>query len=112
MNETRIIMKGKVRIKLKKPVLVVGLPGIGLVGKLAVEHMVKELKAEKIADLYSPHFPHQVIMLKKGTLRMLKNKFYAWRNVKKGGSDVVLLVGDVQAVTSEAQYEVCGRMLD
>ncbi len=110
MEKTTILTK---EIKeLKNPVLIEGLPGIGLVGKLAAEHMIKELKAEKIAELYSPHFPHQVLMRRKGTIRMLKNKFYLWRNPDPQGSDLVILIGDVQAITSEAQFEVCGAMLD
>lgn len=110
MKGTLIISKKGA--KLKNPILIEGLPGIGLVGKLATEHLIRELKAEKVAELYSEHFPHQVLMLKKGTLRMLKNKFYAWRNPRKGGNDLLLLVGDVQAVTPEAQFRVCNAILD
>jgi len=106
MKETFILAK---KVKLKNPVLVEGLPGIGLVGKLAAEHMIKELKAEKFAELYSPHFPHQVLMLRKGIMRMLKNKFYYIKGKKQ---DIVVLVGDVQAVTPESQFEVCGDILD
>ncbi|MFH0817542.1 MAG: proteasome assembly chaperone family protein [Candidatus Micrarchaeota archaeon] len=110
MDKTTIIAKEVTG--LKNPILIEGLPGIGLVGKLAADHMIKELKAEKIAELYSPHFPHQVLMLKKGILRMLKNKFYLWRNPDPNGSDVIILIGDVQAITSEAQFEVCGAIID
>jgi len=106
MKETLIVSK---KVRLKSPVLVEGLPGIGLVGKLAAEHMIKELKAEKVAELYSSHFPHQVLMLKKGILRMLKNKFYVIRGKRH---DIVVLVGDVQAVTPESQFQVCGEILD
>ncbi len=107
MIETTIVEKKKV--KMRNPILIEGLPGIGLVGKLAADHMIKELKAEKVAELYSPHFPHQVLMQKNGMMRMLKNKFYL---VKGKKNDVLILVGDVQAVTSEAQYEITGKMLD
>ncbi len=107
MRETHIIHKKG--IKMKSPILVEGLPGIGLVGKLAADHMIKELKAEKVGELISPHFPHQVLMQKNGVLRMLKNKFYL---VKGKKHDILILVGDVQAVTSEAQYEVTGKILD
>ncbi len=110
MHKTTIISKEAGQ--LKNPILIEGLPGIGLVGKLAAEHMIKELKAEKIAELYSPHFPHQVLMLRKGIVRMLKNKFYLWRNPDPNGSDLIILIGDVQAITSEAQFEVCGTMID
>jgi hypothetical protein len=106
------IVISKKGVKLKNPILLEGLPGIGLVGKLAAEHLIKELKAEKVAEIYSEHFPHQVLMLKKGTLRMLKNKVYAWKNPRKGGNDILILVGDIQAVTPEAQYEVCNVILD
>ncbi|MBI5158519.1 proteasome assembly chaperone family protein [Candidatus Micrarchaeota archaeon] len=110
--DVKTVIVERKTVKLRKPVLIEGLPGIGLVGKLAAEHLLRELKAEKIADLYSPHFPHQVLMKKNGTIRMLKNKFYAWKNPKKDGHDLLILIGDVQPITSESQYEVCSVILD
>lgn len=107
MDKTTIIVHKK--IKMKSPILVEGLPGIGLVGKLAVDHIVKEKKAVKVATLYSPHFPHQVIMRKSGVFRMVRLKFY---HVKGQKNDLLLLAGDVQPITSEAQYEVNGKILD
>lgn len=107
MNETTIVEIEK--FKPKNAILIEGLPGIGLVGKIAAEHLIAELKAKKVADLYSPHFPHQVIMQKNGVMRMIKNRFY---HVKGKKNDLLILVGDVQAVTSEAQYEATGKMLD
>ena len=107
MNETTIIEKE--HVKMKSPILIEGLPGIGLVGKIAADHLIAELKATKVAELYSPHFPHQVIMQKNGVMRMIKNRFY---HVKGKKNDLLILVGDVQAVTSDAQYEVTGKMLD
>lgn len=107
MIETTIVELEKV--KMKNPILIEGLPGIGFVGKIAADHMVRELKAKKIAEIYSPHFPHQVIMQKNGVMRMIKNKFYLIKGKK---NDILILVGDVQAITSEAQYEVTGKMLD
>ncbi len=96
-------------MKFKNPVVIEGLPGIGLVGKLAAEHLVRELEAKRIAEIYSPHFPHQVIMRKNGTIRMLRNVIYGY---KKGKVELIILLGDVQAVTSEAQFEVTNKMLD
>ena len=45
---------------LKEPALIEGLPGVGYVGKLAAEHLVEEFRAEKFAEMRSPHFPHHV----------------------------------------------------
>ncbi|MGC9058054.1 MAG: proteasome assembly chaperone family protein [Candidatus Micrarchaeia archaeon] len=96
-------------MKLKSPIAIEGLPGIGLVGKIAAEHLARELKAKRIAEVYSPHFPHQVIMRKNGTIRMLRNVIYGY---KKGNVEIVILLGDVQAVTPEAQFEVANKIID
>jgi len=44
--EVRILEKPKLR----DTILIEGLPGIGLVGKLAADHMLDELKAKKFAE--------------------------------------------------------------
>jgi len=108
MIETTIIEKDGFG-KLKNPVMVTGLPGIGLVGQVVAKYMIKKMGGKKIADLYSPHFPHQVLMTKKGGMRLLKNKFYV---IRLKSRDLVLVVGDVQAITGQGQYEVAGKILD
>lgn len=107
MKETTIIEKEK--IKLKNGVLITGLPGIGFVGRVVGKYLVEELKAKKVAELYSPHFPHQVFMTKKGGIRLIKNTFY---QVKGKRRDILLLVGDVQALTTVGQYEVADKVID
>ena len=109
MKET--IIRERKHAKLNKPVLVVGLPGIGSVGKLVAEHLIKELGAERIATLYSPYFPYQVIMRKNGMVRFVNNRFYAIRR-KGAKNDIVILTGDTQAVTPEGQYDVNHRIVN
>lgn len=96
------------KLKPRNPILLVGLPGIGNVGSLVGEHMKNELKAKKFGTLYSPHFPHQVIMLKSGGIRLVSNRFYLWKNPSKNkdANDIIILVGDFQALSSEGQYEI------
>jgi len=108
MKETIIIEKEKVK-KLKNPAVVIGLPGIGLIGQVVSKYIAKELKAKKIAVLYSPHFPHQVLMTKRGTMRLIRNSFYLHRGKKR---DLIILVGDIQAMSSQGQYEVAGKIID
>lgn len=106
MKNTRIFYNKK--IKLNKPILLVGLPGIGNVGSLVVEHLKNELKAQKLATLYSPHFLHQALMLKSGGLRLVSNRFY----VKDlNGYSLILLLGDTQAGSPEGQYEVNEKII-
>ena len=107
MNKTIIYLKKK--IKMKDPVMIVGLPGIGNVGSLVGEHIKNETTAEKFAVLYSPFFPHQAIMGKNGGLRLVNNRFYHFKNKK--GRSIVVLVGDVQAGSPKGQYDVNERIV-
>lgn len=109
MKETFIKELGKV--ELNNPVLIEGLPGLGLVGRIATRYLIKELKAEKFAFLYSPHFPYHVLVNRKGDIRLLRGAFHFWKN-KDGESDLMLLTGDAQAQTIEGQYEVSDCILN
>jgi uncharacterized protein (TIGR00162 family) len=104
-------IKELAKVELNNPVLIEGLPGLGLVGKIAIRFLVKQLKAEKFAYLYSPHFPYFVLVSKKGSVRLLRGTFYYWRN-KNGDNDLVFFTGDSQAQTIEGQYEISDRLID
>ncbi len=105
-------IRWKKGVKANKPILIVGLPGIGNVGKLVAEHLRRELGAVKIATIYSPHFPHQVVMLKNGGVRLVNNRFYLIKAKKQTGNDILLLTGDAQAISPEGQYEVNSKIVD
>jgi uncharacterized protein (TIGR00162 family) len=109
MKETYI--KEFLQIEPTNPVLIEGLPGLGLVGKIALRYMIKQLKAKKIAYLYSPHFPYFVLVNKKGNVRLLRGAFYYYKN-PNGPNDIILFTGDSQSQTIEGQYEIADRILD
>jgi uncharacterized protein (TIGR00162 family) len=94
------------------PVLIEGLPGLGLVGKIAMRYLIKQLKAQKIAYLYSPHFPYFVLVNKKGNVRLLRGTFYYWKNPKENANDLILFTGDSQSQTIEGQYEITDCLLE
>ena len=98
--------------KLRNPILIEGLPGIGNVGKLAVEHLIDSIDAKKFADLYSKDFPPQVFINPDGTTELVKNEFYYWKAAKKNQRDIVLLTGDYQGLSSHGQYELVEKILD
>lgn len=107
----KTLIKEKTQLKLKDPVLLEGLPGLGMVGRIATRYLIKQLKAKKLADLYSPHFPYYVLVNKKGSVRLLRAEFHFWKN-DTGEHDFILLTGDHQAQTIEGQYEVVSCILD
>ena len=98
-------------IKPRKPILLAGFPGLGYIGKITVGYMVKQLKAEKLAELYSPFFPHHVITNSQGSARLPRAEFYFWKNPTED-KDLIFLTTDAQAQTVEGQYEVVDSFLD
>jgi len=108
--ESDSLLFEKVSKKVKKHgVVIVGLPGIGLVGKIVVDYLIKQLKAKKFAVFYSPAFPPQVIMKKSGKVRMLSYRFY---HANVSSKEFIFLVGDIQPFESEWQYYVCKGLLE
>ncbi len=109
MNETTVVEYSEKQ--LENPVMIVGLPGIGLIGKLVAEHLIDELKAEKIMEIFSPCLPPQVNVNADGTTKLVSNEIYAWKGDGKT-PDLLLIVGDYQSVTNEGHYELAGIYLD
>lgn len=106
MNETKIFFDKKP--KLKNPVCLVGLPGIGNIGRIAIGYMVHILKAKKFAELYSPYF-FPFVMIHNNMVHTLRNEFYYCAGKSH---DLILLIGDCQTYDPKGHYEVVGKILE
>jgi len=91
-------------------ILVCGLPGAAFVGKIPVDYMVQQLKAELIGEIYSKHFPPYVIINKDGLVELLRNELHCVKN--DSGRFIVFLSGNAQAFSPEGQYEIVETVLD
>ncbi|MCD6478079.1 MAG: proteasome assembly chaperone family protein [Candidatus Aenigmarchaeota archaeon] len=100
------------KVKLNNPILIEGLPGIGNVGRVSAQFLIDQLKAEKFAELYSPHF-YPFTIIHNNVAEVLKNEFYYWKD-PKGKNDLVILIGDSQAGESggEGHYDIVEKILD
>lgn len=97
--------------KLNNPILIEGLPGIGNVGKVAVDFLVDELNATKIYEVTSHTFPHSVFVNEDNLVELPKIEiFYKKFNNKK--QDLILLCGDVQPIDEVSSYEFSEKVLD
>ncbi|QSZ66825.1 proteasome assembly chaperone family protein [Methanofollis aquaemaris] len=95
--------------KVQADILVEGLPGIGQVGKLVVEHMIQELGAEKIVDIISVFLPPQVLIDPGGVVRLPANEIYLWKGEEKS---IAFLIGDFQSTSNEGHYLLADAYLD
>jgi len=111
-KHTRVVYSEKP--KLKNPLFIEGLPGIGYVGRNVADFLVEELKAKKFAELYSHHFPPVVLLDQKNTGRIIpiKNEFYYWKAKKKGQRDLIILIGDAQSMDPQGHYELAEIIID
>jgi len=107
------LMESKIKVledvKLKNPVFVEGLPGIGNVGRIAAGYLISELKMKKFAEMYSPHFLPLVILQGDAVAHMLKCEFYYYKGKK---NDIIVFTGDTQSISPEGHYEICEKVLD
>ncbi len=97
--------------KLKNPILVVGLPGIGNVGKVAVDFMIADTKAKKLCGFFSYSLPNSVFVNDENLVELPSIEVY-YKITGKGKQDLLFLAGDIQPTNEEASYEFCDRVLD
>jgi len=108
-REIKFVYSSTDRPKLKSPHLVCGFPGSGYVGKLAVDHLIQELPAKHLVDIYSSSFPPQVMIKADGTADLMKNSIFWWQS---RDGDLLLLTGDSQPANPDSEYSLAEEVLD
>ncbi len=111
LSDTRI--QELVKVQMKDPILVQGLPGLGYVGKVAVDYFVEKLKPKKFAELYSSYllFPDGnlgINISEDGTYSLPKYEFFGYNEREP---HAIFLTGDAQPSVT-GQYEVAAIVLD
>jgi uncharacterized protein (TIGR00162 family) len=96
--------------KLRNPIMICGLPDSGNVAKLVIEQLVKQLKAEKFAEIYSNSLPPRVRIREDGTVDLMKHSMFCWMG--GDGKDIVLYTGDAQPANPEAAYALADKALE
>jgi len=108
MSTWKIEQIGK-KPKLRKPIFVEGLPGIGNVGKVAVDFLIDELKAKKLFEITSYTFPHSVFVNEDNLVELPRIELFYTTSKKQ---DLIFLCGDVQPTDEVSSYEFSDKMLD
>jgi uncharacterized protein len=111
MNTQIIFLNEK---KYENATLITGLPGIGLVGKIAVDYMLKQLPAKKIAEVYSDSFPPSVYT-KKGIIELIKDEIF---HANVNGKNFLFLAGpiqpslDLKSSSAPEHYEFASQIIE
>jgi len=107
-NSWRLVQKRKLPA-LTNSLFIEGLPGIGNVGKVAIDFMIDELKAAKIYEITSSSFPHSVFVAENNLVELPTIEIF---HKKIKGRDLLLMGGDVQPIDEESCYEFTYHVLD
>jgi proteasome assembly chaperone (PAC2) family protein len=83
------------------PIFIEGLPGIGNVGKIAVDYLIDKLEAEKVGSFFSTSLPNSVFVNEKNLVQLPSIELYY---AKIGKQDFLFLSGDTQPSDEEASY--------
>ncbi len=105
----QVIIKTVNKVRINSPIFIAGLPGIGNVGKIAIDYIIEKLSAKKIADLFSSHLPPQVLITEDSRARLVRNELF---HKKKGKRDFLFFTGDFQGLTSQGQYDISYEILE
>jgi hypothetical protein len=99
---------------LEEPVLVEGLPGVGHVGKLVVEHLLEEFDSEVVRRVHADDFPPQVSIDDEGVAHLASAEFHAVTVEDEDGdeTDLLVLTGNHQAGSNEGHYRLTDAFLD
>jgi len=93
---------------LKNALLIVGLPGIGNVGKIAADFIITEKKVPLIATFFSYHLPHSVYVNEQNLIELPKIGLY---HLKAKTRDILIIAGDVQPMNELSCYTFCDTVL-
>jgi hypothetical protein len=110
MSILKINQIGK-KPKLKRPIFIEGLPGIGNVGKVAVDFIIEELKAKKLYEITSNTFPHSVFVNEDNLVELPTIEIF-YKKFDKKRADLLLLAGDIQPIDEVGSYELSEKILD
>ena len=96
---------------LKKPVAIIGLPGIGNVGRIAIDALIESLDATKVLEFYSDDFPSRVLV-RDGISQFPKSSIYLYRAAPDEPHDVLLLTADHQPSSGKGVFDYAEYVVD
>ncbi|MHA1338651.1 MAG: PAC2 family protein [Promethearchaeota archaeon] len=88
----------------KNPLCIIGMPGVGDVGKFAVDQLIGILNAEKYYEIISFDYPAGAI-IDNSILSAPKAEILTYYD-KRTDRDIILITSDAQAMTPKGIYEI------
>ncbi len=94
---------------LSKPVAVMGLPGIGNVGRIAVETLGQIINAQLFMEVFSPDNPPKVFV-KDGLSHFPRSSIHLYRSAPDEEHDLLIVMADFQPASGRGVFEYADFM--
>jgi proteasome assembly chaperone (PAC2) family protein len=94
---------------IKRPVFIVGLPGVGNVGKIAADLLVEQTKAKRLLRLPVEEKPGLVLVQQNNAVRFPE---LTLSHIRRKGKDFLILTGDSQPGSEGATYDLAAALVD
>ncbi|NHI91095.1 MAG: hypothetical protein EAX96_01245 [Candidatus Lokiarchaeota archaeon] len=96
------------KLDLDNPIIIIGFPGIAMVGKFAVLNLVGQFKAESMFRIYYDDMPAQAMVAFSAKIRLPRTTFYCISGDKREAlslkRDIVIITADEQPSSSAGIY--------
>jgi hypothetical protein len=102
----------KLEKELENPILVAGLPGMGLTGKQSVDYLIGKLNAIKISSIRTPFLGVPAISIHNGLVEDIPEEIYSFFYAKLDNKDILLFTSQSQPATPEWQHIVAMRAIE
>ncbi|MGQ9478497.1 MAG: PAC2 family protein [Thermoproteota archaeon] len=108
LMETKVWFKKGVEIV--NPVVIVGLPGLGRIGRIISRYLIRKLNARLAGIITSPYFSNQVVISSSGISRITALKIYVSKQFFNGSS-LLTVTADEHLENIWGEYEVAMKLL-
>lgn len=91
--------------KLRRPIMIAGLPDSGRVAKIVLDFLIKTLNAQPLGYLYSDYLPPRVVLNSDSVPSLMKHEIYYWVN-SGSEQDLIFYTGDAQPILPEGAFRL------
>jgi uncharacterized protein (TIGR00162 family) len=95
--------------KLNNPIMIAGLPGMGLTGKQALDYLIKVFNAKKISTIHTPYLGSPAVSVHNGIVEDIPEEIYTFFLASTDDMDIILFTSQSQPATPEWQHIVAER---
>jgi hypothetical protein len=92
--------------KVENPIIIAGLPGMGLTGKQAVDYLIDVFNARKVGKIESSYLSSPVITTHDGVVDDMLSELFGFYHAKVDDKDFILFTGITQPPSPEWQHRL------